>query len=326
MPREQLFDISFVIPVRNDAARLSRCLESIRSNAYPQDQVEIIVVDNGSTDESPGIAAAAGSRVVSAPQGRVAELRNQGAAAAASPLLAFVDADHVLTSGWIQIAIDGLTHDPSVGAIGALCLAPADGTWVQRAYDRLRGRAPGRHDVDWLGAGNIAVSRAAFMVVGGFDVSLETCEDVDLCKKLRAAGLRLISDDRLVNIHLGDPSTLRALFRGELWRGRSNLAVSFRPPVRLRELPSAVIPVMQLAAIIVLLVAPWLAERPATWAIAAAVIAIAPSGLRALRMSSGGAQRLRDLADNLRVAVVYDVARALALVAFAGHGVRRRGA
>ena len=269
MPGEPRFDISFVIPVRNDAARLSRCLESIRSNAYPQDQVEIIVVDNGSTDESPGIAAAAGARVFAAPQGRVAGMRNQGAASAAAPILAFVDADHVLGSQWIQIAIENLTRDLSIGAIGALYLAPVDGTWVQRAYGRLRGRSRGRRDVEWLAAGNMAIARGAFKDVGGFDATLETCEDVELCKKLRSAGLRVVSDDRLVNVHLGDPSTLRALFGGELWRGRSNLAVSFRPPVRLTELPSALIPIIQLVALIALTSAPLLGGR--AWAMGCCV-------------------------------------------------------
>ena len=178
----------------------------------------------------------------------------------------------------------------------------------------------------WLGAGNMAVSREAFNSVGGSDPRLETCEDVDLCKKLRAAGLRLVSDDRLINVHLGDPSTLRALFRGELWRGRSNLAVSFRPPVRLNELPSAVIPLIQLAAIVALMFTPWLTRSAVAATLTAVVVAIAPSVLRAIRMTSRGERSLQDLADNLRVAVVYDFARALALVSFASHGIRRRSA
>ena len=48
------------------------------------------------------------------------------------------------------------------------------------------------------------------------------------------------------SVHLGDPSTLRDLFRGELWRGRDNLRMSFRGPVKLSELPSAILPIAQL--------------------------------------------------------------------------------
>jgi glycosyltransferase involved in cell wall biosynthesis len=71
--------ISFVIPVRDDATRLERCLASIRQNDCVAARVEIIVVDNGSADCSVAVAQAAGARVVQTPHKPVAELRNIGA-------------------------------------------------------------------------------------------------------------------------------------------------------------------------------------------------------------------------------------------------------
>ncbi len=312
--------------MRDDAARLEACLQSIRSNAYAADGVEIVVIDNGSRDASAAVAQHAGARVVPAPSGRVSELRNLGAAAARADIVAFVDADHILAPGWIGAAVAGVHEDAAIGAVGSLCRAPDDGTWVQRAYDRLRGQQIGRRPVDWLGAGNMVVRRAAFERVGGFDPSLETCEDVDLCKRLRAAGYSLIADDRLINVHVGDPATLGALFRGELWRGRNNLPVTFRRPLALRELYSAVAPVLQLAGLAVAAASLWFAGT--LWALAA-VVALLPCAavpaLRAARMSARvGRWNPREVADNVVVAFVYDMARALALVSFAGHGVRRR--
>jgi hypothetical protein len=285
----------------------------------------VLVIDNGSTDDSTDVARAAGARVIEAPGERVARLRNIGAHAASGRVLAFVDADHVLDPGWISVALENFALEPSIGAAGALCRAPQDGTWVQRAYDRLRKRRRGRAEVEWLGAGNMAVARDAFQTVGGFDERLETCEDVDLCKRLRSAGYRLIADDRMGNVHLGDPETLRDLFRGELWRGRSNLAVSFRPPFTLRDLPSAAVPVVQLGGLVA---APLALAIGGPVAAAAGLVALAPiaiiPALRAARMSNAmDAFTVRELADNAAVAFVYDLARAFALVAFAGHRVRR---
>jgi GT2 family glycosyltransferase len=316
-------DIAFIIPVRDDAQRLEACLQSLRQNHYDQSRVAFVVVDNGSRDASVTIARDAGAQVLSAPGLRVSALRNMGAAATAAPVLAFVDADHLLSPDWIRSALEDLRASDTIGGVGALCLAPSPGTWVQRAYDRLRGRVPGRRPTSWLGAGNMAVKRAVFEEVSGFDESLETCEDVDLCKRVRAAGYELISDSRLVNVHVGDPATLTALFRGELWRGRSNLIVSFRPPVTIAELPSALIPIADLILLLgagfLLLAMPY---QPLGLACLAGVVAL--SALRALRMASAdGSFRPGRLAANLAVALVYDLARALSLVARAGHRARR---
>ena len=88
--------VSVIVPVRNDAARLDLCLASIAATTYPADRYEIIVADNGSTDNSRQVARARGARVVVFPDIRVSEVRNQAARAAHGQILAFVDADHVL--------------------------------------------------------------------------------------------------------------------------------------------------------------------------------------------------------------------------------------
>src|SRR5262249_29897407 len=135
-------------------------------------------------------------------------------------------------------------RQPEVGAVGALYVAPLDGTWVQRAYGYLRGRAQGRHETEWLGSGNIAVWRKAFEAIHGFDTSLETCHDLGFVQRIRAAGFKLMSDGRVKSIHPGDPETLLDLFVAERWRGRDNLRVSLRGPFSWAALPSAIMPIV----------------------------------------------------------------------------------
>jgi glycosyltransferase involved in cell wall biosynthesis len=315
--------VSFIIPVRNDAARLRRCLTTIRANAPAAARIEIIVADNGSTDDSPDVARAFEARVLTLPGLSVAALRNRAAAAAQGQVLAFVDADHEIDPDWVASATDALTL-PNVAAVGALCSAPAQGTWVQRMYDALRGRTEGRADVEWLGSGNMAVRHDLFDQVGGFDISLETCEDVDLCARLRQAGLRVRGDDRLRNIHLGDPATLRALYRSELWRGRDNLRVSLRYGLTLRGLPSVLTPVLELACLVLvplaLLAIPLFGLPAAIVAGLALAAPIALTTLRVVRMARwGGLHGAGDFARAWIVASTYDLARAVALLARARH-------
>jgi GT2 family glycosyltransferase len=313
--------ISFVIPVKNDARRLQRCLASIAAN--PGADCEILVVDNGSTDDSPAVARAAGARVLSVPDKHVSELRNEAASVARGAWLAFVDADHELAPSWVAAALDAVAP-PDVGAAGALYVAPADGTWVQRTYGALRGRTVGRSDTRWLGSGNLIVRRDAFNALGGFDASLDSCEDVDFCQRLRDGGWRLVADERLVSIHHGDPGTLARLFRAERWRGRDNLRVSLRTRVTPRDIPSIVTPIVVALAVPVTIVAgaaaPLTAGRSLTIGAAAAMAVAVLVLARALRIARGGAGwGLAGLARALAVAATYELARASAVVTRAGH-------
>lgn len=314
---------SVIVPVRDDATRLRRCLQSIRNAALPGGTTEIIVADNGSRDDSPRVAADAGARVLVLPDLKVSALRNSAAAAAAGDVLAFVDADHELAAGWMAAAAD-LLREPAVAAAGALYVDPPGGTWVQEIYGALRGRTKGRHNTDWLGSGNMIVRKEAFECVRGFDVSLEACEDVDLCRRLRSAGFHIVADERLLSIHHGDPSTLRALFRAERWRGRDNMRVSLRGPLTLRDLPSLVMPVLALASLVAIVAAPVLVATIGTAGLrlaagGAAVIA-ALAGARAARIIGNLTRRSPlSMARAFTVALVYELARGIALVTRAPH-------
>jgi GT2 family glycosyltransferase len=319
--------VSFVIPVRNDAQRLSRCLKSIKASRYPAHRIEIIVVDNGSRDGSDAVARNLGARVISLPGLRVSELRNKGAQVASGAIIAFVDADHEINQAWVRSAVDTFALE-RVGASGAQYVVPQDVTWVQRMYDGFRDRVPGRRPVEWLASGNLAVSREAFTRAHGFDTSLETCEDVDLCQRLRRIGYRVMSDSRLKSVHFGDPATLWALFCGELWRGRDNFRASLRGPITVRGLPSVVIPAIDLTMLLLGLIA--LIAAPTAGLLVAAVAVAVIGGFAALRAGRLAmhlkTRSLGELAQAFAVASVYDLARALAPVSRAGYAVRRPSA
>jgi hypothetical protein len=322
--------ISFVVPVRNDVARLRRCLEAIRGCGLDAAAYEVIVVDNGSSDGSPDAARLAGARVVVLGDFKVSALRNRGAALAAADVVAFCDADNLIAADWARVALQ-LFEDPRVGAVGASYDSPTPSNWVQQAFDGLRDHGRGTRPTRWLAAGNMAVRRTALESVRGFDETLEACEDVDLSTRLRMADWTVLSDCRLASVHLGDPTTLTAVFRGELWRGRDNVRVSLRGPLGWRDLPSIVIPFADLGGIGLL----------AAGLMVTAVPALRPLGLAAMAgglatLAGFAALRTRAILDRslylgwaqahraFAVACTYDVARALALVWHVGHH-RNRG-
>jgi len=251
----------------------------------------------------------------------VSRLRNLGAARASGELLAFVDADHEIGQKWLQAALEVL-KDPHVGAAGAEYLTPSDANWVQRRYDTMRSRSEQRHDTDRLESGNLVIRRDVFLRLGGFDTTLETCEDVDLCNRVRAAGYRIVADPGLVSVHFGDPASLRSLFFGELWRGRDNLRVTLRGPHTIRHLKSIVVPAVELFSIISLAMA--VALRSWRSAALSSMVVLVLAAVRAgVMVTRAGPASVLTAGQTLLIAVVYDIARALALIAGGSHRFRR---
>lgn len=110
--------ISFIIPVLNAERHLRTCLKSIRAQAYPQDRVEIIALDGGSTDSTVRIAREFGARVLPNPK-RLAEYGLQaGIKEATGDLITVFAADNELYStGWIWRAARAFSADPQCAAV-----------------------------------------------------------------------------------------------------------------------------------------------------------------------------------------------------------------
>jgi len=243
VPSADLPFVSVIIPVRNDARRLAVCLQSLAAVDYPADRFEVIVVDNGSADDSVEVARAAGAKVLSHPELRVGALRNRGVEVARGEILALVDSDHEVPPLWLRTGVAELVADPDLHMIGAPYLPPAQGTWVQRVWALHRLRHAERSEVVWLASGNLFLRKRDFERIGGFDESLVAAEDVDLCVRLAAAQGRIVSDMRVANVHHGEPRTLRQFFRKEWWRGSSGIRAFFAHGMPLHELPSLAFPV-----------------------------------------------------------------------------------
>lgn len=307
--------VSVIIPVKNDAERLTVCLNSLaKSSAY-----QIVVVDNGSTDSSLEVAKRAGCITLEAPCAKVGAMRNRGVASSDGEILAFVDSDHELPGEWIQQGVGLLTSDPRIIAVGAFCEPPEKGSWVQRvwAIHRLRGASP--REVDWLGSGNLFVRRTDFLRVNGFREDLTAAEDVDLCHRLRSElGGRIICDQSIRNIHHGEPKSLWDFFRKEYWRGSSGLRAWASQGFPLRDLPSFLWPLWHfvgLLAVVALLVAAAINQSSGLWfpgLLLAIVALILPSMILSCR-TCWQERRLDCLLTLGILYFVYGLARAAAL-------------
>lgn len=189
--------VSVIIPAFNAARFLPRALTSVAEQTYPADRIETIVVDDGSTDDTPALARSfdehvPGLQVFSQPNQGVSAARNLAIAVSAGTLIAFLDADDRWLPDKLAAQVEVYLADPTVGLVHCgFEFVDQNGAalpdWPRRS--RLdHGDILLEFLCDFfLITSAVVVPRAVLDRVGGFDESLKVGEDNELF-------LRIVSD------------------------------------------------------------------------------------------------------------------------------------
>jgi GT2 family glycosyltransferase len=190
--------VSVVVPAWNAAATLPACLAALRACDPAPD--ELIVVDDGSTDETAALARSAGCTVLSHPRSQgPAQARNRGATEATGELLVFVDADVVVPPDALGRAAAVLASPAAraeqLHGLSAVYSATSrvegfGGRYLNRKQRAFQLSQPRLADTAWTAF--FAVWRARFWAAGGFDTDQRhpAADDLVLGCRLKAAGSR----------------------------------------------------------------------------------------------------------------------------------------
>ena len=172
--------VSIIIPSFNEEQNISRCINSVYNCSYPKDKIEIILVDNGSEDQTITIAKRLKVNLIIDKNKNIGGLRNLGCKKAKGDIIGFVDADCSLNNNTIKNAVNILS-DLSIGITGQCLLPPEEGNWIEEAWGNHLLTAHGETcDVDYINSGNCFMRKEVFELVGGFSETLETSEDTDI--------------------------------------------------------------------------------------------------------------------------------------------------
>jgi len=179
--------VSVVIPAYNAENTIGQAVAQSLAQARESLEVEVIVVDDGSDDNTAKFAESAGATVIRQENAGPAAARNQGWKAATGQVICFTDSDCVPTAGWLENLLAGFT-DGQVGAVaGSYEIANASSwlaQWVHQEIIERHKRMP--PFVRAFGSYNVAIPRYVLQATGGFEPKYRQAsgEDNDLSYKI----------------------------------------------------------------------------------------------------------------------------------------------
>jgi glycosyltransferase involved in cell wall biosynthesis len=221
--------LTIAIPAYNEQKYISACLEHVLADvhrAVEGDSIEVLVIDNASTDGTGEIAAAfSGVRVVREPIKGLTRARQRALTEARGEVLAFVDADTRMPSGWIRRVLKSFADDQKVVCVSGPYIY-YDASKLERFLIFLYWvflATP----VYWMTrymvvGGNFAAKKAALQDIGGFDVNIAFYgEDTNIARRLFAAGkVKFI-------LRLPMLTSSRRLHKEGLWRTAFKYVTNF---------------------------------------------------------------------------------------------------
>ncbi|MBI4066767.1 glycosyltransferase [Candidatus Gottesmanbacteria bacterium] len=193
--------LSIVIPVYNEEKYIGRTLKSVQSLEKNDWDVEVLVVDGGSNDDTVRIAREWGAKVISVTHKGIGFARQQGLKNAIGDIVLFTDADTILANDWLSHHVEALKRPGVVFSYGPFKVT--DGSfpyyhfinyiqyygWILLSIILPRPFAAGQNMAFWREAGER---------IGGFDTNLLILEDTDFSLRIAKIGKTAFVKDALV--------------------------------------------------------------------------------------------------------------------------------
>ena len=197
--------VSIIVPVLNGEQTIRECLVSLLKMDYPVERREILVVDNGSTDRTAEIVMSFPIRYLQEERRGSFSARNKGIEASKGEVLAFTDADCLVTAGWLRELVQGFDSE-EVGVVVGETVSYPPKTLAER-YMAMRKplwqkRAISYPVSPWFGTSNVAFRRKVFNQIGPFDPQFPTGGDIDYSWRIFQSGnFKLVYRPKAVVFH-----------------------------------------------------------------------------------------------------------------------------
>lgn len=191
--------LAFVIPAYNEQALIGRCLESVLKEIKRvgvENEVEVVVVNNASTDRTQEIAESYGVRVVFEGNKGLVNARHGGFEATSAELVANIDSDTVLPEGWLSTVFDEFERHPDLVALSGPYIYYDLSVWNRFLVRLFYYLSYGFYRVaqafkigSMIQGGNFVIRRSAWLKAGGYDRTIDFYgEDTDVAVRMSRVG------------------------------------------------------------------------------------------------------------------------------------------
>jgi glycosyltransferase involved in cell wall biosynthesis len=211
--------VSVVVPTYNSASTIAETIEACLAQDCPG--VEVVVVDDGSTDDTAALAQRYPVRYLRQDNAGPASARNRGWRAVAGEIVCFTDSDCIPARDWVSRLMAGYTADEVAGVGGTYTIANSNSLLATCVHEEIIQRHLAMAEyVNYLGSFNVSYRRAVLEKVGGFDESyrIASGEDNDLSYRVTKQGYKLVfaGEAKVAHYH---PSNLWRYLRQQFWHG-----------------------------------------------------------------------------------------------------------
>jgi len=215
---EPLPDITVVVPTFNEQSRIVDCIEALNDQTYPSDRYRIVVVDNGSTDQTADRVRKMGTRLLVEPQRSPYRARNRAIRSTDSAYVALTDATCRAESNWLE-KLHKRASQSGAWVVGGLTLYESvNNSLANRLFsDSHRPEDLRRtvEDYQCVAANNLFVNREAFASCGGFRL-VRSGSDIEFSRRVGSAGFGVAFAEQAVvrrKCDLGNWQYLKRTFR-----------------------------------------------------------------------------------------------------------------
>ncbi len=199
-----------IVPAFNSQNTISLCIESLLSQDYPSHLIEIIVVDDGSTDRTVEIAQKYNIKIISQKNSGPATARNAGIKEATADIVLFTDADCRPDHDWVRKMLAAFRDSEVVAVKGAYRTVQQEvvARFVQYEYQEKYQWMSGFANIDFIDTYSAGFRKQALLDIGGYDESfrLPSVEDQELSFRLAACGYKMVFQPEATVKHLHSDS------------------------------------------------------------------------------------------------------------------------